>query len=183
MSTSQHTTRIIAGDYQYRVLKQPGGGTRPVTQKIRAAIFNALGHDLEGLTVLDLYAGSGALGIEALSRGAKSLVSVERLHSASVVLKENFASVGLDETRAQLMERDAADFTSTCDETFDIIFLDPPYADFQEEVANRAAKLLSSDGVLVVSTAKRTDLPEAFGPAKQLKTKVYGETQIAYFKN
>ncbi|HXD55283.1 MAG TPA: 16S rRNA (guanine(966)-N(2))-methyltransferase RsmD [Solirubrobacteraceae bacterium] len=124
--------RVIAGTYGGRRLKAPPGrGTRPTSDRVREAIFSMLG-ELDGARVLDLFAGTGALGIEALSRGAASAVFVERDGTAARVLAENLGSLGLDPERCQLRRGEALAALRTAagrGEFYDLIFIDPPYGD------------------------------------------------------
>ena len=119
---AQHTTRITAGDFRYKVLKQPGEGTRPVSQKVRQAIFNVLGDELKGLTVLDLYAGSGALGLEALSRGAERVTFVEQSSFAVSFLRANVKELKADAQTA-VMQAEVAAWLATSQAKFDLVFL------------------------------------------------------------
>lgn len=179
MTSQQHTTRVSAGEFRYRVLRQPGDKTRPVTQKIRAAMFDTIGHDLHGLHVVDLYAGSGALGIEALSRGASSALFIEKRPLAAKMIEGNGRELGL-KLKVEIL--DVATWLKDQTQQFDIIFFDPPYAQFEVAIAAQATERLSADGVLVVSCGKREELPEELGVASMAKLRLYGQTKIAYYK-
>jgi 16S rRNA (guanine966-N2)-methyltransferase len=122
--------RIIAGDLRGRVLKSTQTSMlRPTTDRVRESVFNILAARIEfdGLTVLDLFAGTGALGIEALSRGASHCDFVETDRKAVAVIKENIATLGLGD-RSRVVQRDAVKYLSGCDTAYDLIFADPPYA-------------------------------------------------------
>jgi 16S rRNA (guanine966-N2)-methyltransferase len=175
------TTRITAGTLRYKVIRQPGEGTRPVSQKIRQAIMNVLGEDLSGLTVLDLYAGSGALGFEALSRGADSVVAVEKAHAAAKCLQANAAELGV-QSEYKIAQEDVKAFLRHTEDSYDIIFFDPPYASFDAGLAELAADKLDEAGVLVISCSSREKLADILGSAHLVKTREYGDTQIAYYK-
>lgn len=179
MTSQQHTTRISAGAYRYRVIKQPGEKTRPVTQKIRAAIFDTIGHNLAGLDVADLYAGSGALGIEALSRGARSALFIEKRPLAAKLIEANGRELGL-KLRVEIL--DVVSWLKQQDQSFDIIFFDPPYAQFEATIAEQAAQQLSPEGVMIISCGKREELPDNLGVASMAKLRIYGQTKIAYYK-
>lgn len=181
MSRAEFTTRIMTGRLRYRVLKQPGEGTRPISQKVRQAIFSSLGNDLSGLTVLDLYAGSGALGIEALSLGAERADAVEVGRAALRCLKENATELGLDDQYKIHADRVGV-FLQRNTSNYDVIFFDPPYAEFSIELARLAADRLAPRGVLVISCSSREQLADILGSAKLAKTRTYGDTQIAYYK-
>lgn len=181
MSRQQFTTRILTGSLRYRVIKQPGEGTRPISQKVRGAIFSSLGNDLKGLKVLDLYAGSGALGFEALSLGAERVDAVESGRNALLALRENVKSLGLDDhyrVRAERVEQ----FLPRTNEMYDIVFFDPPYAEFDAKIAAQAAQCLEKAGVMVISCSSREELPGILGGAELVKARTYGDTQIAYYK-
>jgi 16S rRNA (guanine966-N2)-methyltransferase len=142
--------RIIAGKAKGRRLSTPKRGTRPMTGRARESVFAVLGERIVDAAVLDLYAGSGSLGLEALSRGAASAVFVERSPAAIGCLNENIASVGLGGTARS---GDVAKVIGRIEGPFDVVFVDPPYADDDSDVAQvlaRLASILASDGVIVV---------------------------------
>jgi len=122
--------RVIAGELGGRRLKAPGGrGTRPTSDRVREAVFGMLG-DVHGAAVLDLFAGTGALGIEALSRGACSAVFVEREAATARVLKGNLAELGIAGEAVQVRQTEALKAlhdASARQETYDLVFIDPPY--------------------------------------------------------
>jgi 16S rRNA (guanine966-N2)-methyltransferase len=124
--------RVIAGTLGGRRLKAPAGrATRPTSDRVREALFAMLG-ELDGARVLDLFAGTGALGIEALSRGAASAVFVERDARAATVLRENLAALGIGSERADLRRADALAALRTArerGELYDLVLIDPPYGD------------------------------------------------------
>jgi 16S rRNA (guanine966-N2)-methyltransferase len=181
MSRTEFTTRIMTGSLRYRVLKQPGEGTRPISQKVRQAIFSSLGNDMAGLMVLDLYAGSGALGIEALSLGARTVEAVESGRPALHALKSNATELELGDAYRICADR-VEMFLKRTTSAYNVIFFDPPYADFSVETATLAADRLQPAGVLVISCSSREKLPDILGTASQAKTRTYGDTQIAYYK-
>jgi 16S rRNA (guanine966-N2)-methyltransferase len=168
--------RVVAGAYKGRRLKSPRGQrTRPTADRVREALFSMLG-DVSGADVLDLYAGSGALGIEALSRGAASAVFVERDRRAASALSSNLESVGV---QAEVRRQDALRFLGAADGAFDLVFLDPPY----DSAARLAAPLIellprvtAGHARIVTESDKRTplelDLP-------LLRERTYGDTRIA----
>lgn len=181
MTTRPHTSRVSAGEFHYKIINQPvSGTTRPVSQKLRAAIFDTLGHDLTELNVLDLYSGSGALAIEALSRGAVSAVTVEQDKQAIAAIRANEREMG---TSLGLKEESVEDFLEAVTAHYDVIFMDPPYALYSDRIAERAAKLLTAGGVLVVSCAASQVLPKQLGTASMVKARTYDDTQLAYYKN
>ncbi|MCC7543277.1 RsmD family RNA methyltransferase [bacterium] len=180
MTSKQHTTRILGGTLKFRTIKQPGEGTRPVAQKIRQAIFDTLGHDLSGLRAADLYAGSGALGFEALSLGAERVTFVERSAQAVRLLEQSAHELGVD-AQVHVAHRPVETELDRLEQQ-DIIFFDPPYDACDLTIAARAIEKLSDTGVLVLSCSSRQKLPEQLGAASMVKSRVYGATQIAYYK-
>jgi 16S rRNA (guanine966-N2)-methyltransferase len=173
--------RVIAGELGGRRLKAPRGtATRPTSDRVRESLFSMLG-TLSGETVLDLFAGTGALGIEALSRGAGRAVFVERDAAAARVLKENLAALGLGSQLAEVLRVDAATVLRGARggrETYDLVFIDPPYSQASEwgaELSANLAPLLSPQARVVVESDRRAplalDLPV-------LRERRYGDTSI-----
>jgi 16S rRNA (guanine966-N2)-methyltransferase len=168
--------RVVAGEFKGRRLVAPRGTrTRPTADRVREALFSMLG-DVSGARVLDLYAGSGALGIEALSRGAESAVFVERDHAALAALHRNLEATG---ARAEVRRQDVARFLARPGGTFDLVFCDPPY-----DVAPAAATaltdalppLLDEDARIVTESDKRHPL---LLPLPLVVERTYGDTRIA----
>lgn len=161
--------------------------TRPTSERAREALFNTLRGELEldGARVLDLYAGSGAVGLEALSRGAKAAVFVESDRRAATVLQENVAAVGLD--GATVHRCPAATFLSAVGaaEPFDLVFVDPPYALASATIGNLLATLaearwLVTGGVVVVERSWREVQPPWPSEIKAIKQRRYGEGCLWY---
>ncbi|CAG0957198.1 cobalt-precorrin-6B (C15)-methyltransferase [Methylophilaceae bacterium] len=118
--------RISGGEWRSRLLRFPDApGLRPTPDRVRQTLFNWLGQDLHGLNCLDLFAGTGAMGFEALSRGARSVVMVEKSPAAYKALVENRKQLKAE--RAEIVQRDALQFLAQNRQPFDIVFLDPPY--------------------------------------------------------
>lgn len=172
--------KIIAGLYKSQKLQQPPGSlTRPVSQKVRAAIFDVLGDRVVGATAVDLFAGSGALGFEALSRGAEFVLFVDKSPKAKRVIVENAKLLGVN-SQVKILVSDAGKLGVSLDLKFDIIFIDPPYAKFSIELVNSIANLLKSTGVMVVSSSSKTELAGLSDKLTVVQHKIYGDTQIAY---
>ena len=175
--------RIIGGSERGRNLKAPEGmHTRPTLDKVRGAIFNVL-YGVTDLEVLDMFGGSGAMGFEALSRGAAKAVIIDKDRAAFRAMEANKKSLNYGD-RADLR---LCDFKNAFrrDERFDIIFLDPPYGKHPLEDALfliDERKLLKEDGIIVCETGTDIDLelPEA-GP-EIIKEKVYGKTRVLFMK-
>lgn len=125
-SKANNTVRISAGDWRSRLLKFPDvDGLRPTPDRVRQTVFNWLGQSLDGLSCLDLFAGTGVMGFEALSRGATQVVLIEKSRAAYQALLDNKAS--LKATNAQVLNLDALQFLKQNHQKFDVIFVDPPY--------------------------------------------------------
>jgi len=175
--------RIIAGDAKGRRLKTlPGDLTRPTTDKVRGAIFSSLG-SVEGMRVLDAFGGSGALGLEALSRGADFAMFVEQNRRAMAMIRGNIEILSFSQ-RAETVLSDFRKVELSHVEAFDVIFLDPPYGqglvyEAMEQIL--AMGLLKKDGIVVVETGTKT--PEVFADAgfRRVKEKQYGDTQVDYY--
>jgi 16S rRNA (guanine966-N2)-methyltransferase len=168
--------RIVAGEFKGRRLRMPRGApTRPTADRVREALFSMLG-DVSGARVLDLYAGSGALGIEALSRGAESAVFVERDQRAVAAIQANLDAVGAN---AELRRQDALGFLARADGTFDLVFCDPPYdcgPRIAGPLAERLPAVLSEGARIVTESDKRRPLELPF---PLLRERTYGDTRIA----
>lgn len=178
-------TRIVAGAAKGRRLVVPPHGTRPTSERAREALFNSLRSllDLDGARVLDLFAGSGAVGLEALSRGAASVTLVESDRAAAETLRRNVAAVGLP--GAAIVRRDAAAYLDGPPATeYDLVFADPPYALAEEDLARLLGRLaqgwLGADAVVVVERSARgapVAWPEGVVPVMNRR---YGEGVLWY---
>jgi 16S rRNA (guanine966-N2)-methyltransferase len=180
--------RVIAGRYGGRRLLAPrGAGTRPTADRVREALFSMLG-PIEGARVLDLFAGTGALGIEALSRGAATAVFVERDRQALSALRANLAALGLagdgaggEGPQAQVRARDAlAALAEDLEQgrTYDLVFLDPPYAQAAQlgpRLAEMLPGVLSPEGLAVVEADRRAPLWIDLPVRRQRR---YGDTSV-----
>jgi len=179
-------TRLISGVAGGRRLKVPKAGVRPTGDRAREALFNSLGSllDLHSATVLDLYAGSGALGLEALSRGATGVVFVESSSAVLPVLKENLAAVGLPGGRV-LPGSVPTVVAGRAPGRFDLVLADPPYATPAEEVYDVLSALAAGgwaapDAVVVVERPSRERDWEWPTPLVGLRERRYGEAQLRY---
>ena len=178
--------RVIAGSAGGIRLAVPKSGVRPTMDRVKAAIFSSLGEAVIGARVLDLFAGSGALGIEALSRGAASAIFVEDERQSTQAIEKNLAKTNL---KARVRQQDVFDFLRqrSNPEKFEIIFADPPYEKFQhgksytEKLLNNEdlPQLLESDGVFVLEKWPGEDLPESeFW--RVVRQKAYGATEVLF---
>jgi 16S rRNA (guanine966-N2)-methyltransferase len=169
--------RVVAGEFKGRRLQAPRGTrTRPTADRVREALFSMLG-DVSGARVLDLYAGSGALGIEALSRGAESAVFVERDQQALAALRRNLEAVGVE---ADVRRQDVARFLGRTEGTFDLVFCDPPYDDASRlaGVLSDALPGVSSDKARIVTESDKRNPLVLTLPL--LVEREYGDTRIAF---
>lgn len=181
-------TRIIAGFAGSRELKVPKSGTRPTSDRVREAIFSALeSRDvIHNAKVLDLYAGSGALALEALSRGARQVVLVEKNSHAGALLKSNaelIRSAGsLDASACSVHISTVTSYLSNAvSEPFDIVFIDPPYELSNEDISivlQQVLAVLAPDAEVVLERSTRTGLPELPEGLECEKSKAYGETTV-----
>ena len=176
--------KIVSGIYGGRPLKTlEGKTTRPTSDKVRGAIFNMIGPYFEGGRVLDLYAGSGSLSIEAVSRGMASAVLVERDRKAQAIVAENI-QMTKEVGKFQLLKMDAERALEQVSGEFDLIFLDPPYAKEQivadiEKMTER--ELFSEDVMVVCETDKAVELPEEISCLGIWKEKIYGISKVTVY--
>jgi 16S rRNA (guanine966-N2)-methyltransferase len=174
-------TRIIAGSWGGRRLATPSGsGTRPTSDRVREALFSSLESELggfEGLRVLDLYAGSGALGLEAASRGAAHVDLVESAKGAAATIARNIADLGA--ASARLHRVSVERFVATPHVDYDLVLVDPPYADDLTAVLTSVAGLVAAEGLVVAERSSRDDFQWPDGLAG-IRDKAYGETRLYY---
>ena len=147
--------RIIGGRHRSRVLKFPTiPGLRPSPDRVRETLFNWLGQDLTGLTCCDLFAGSGALGFEAISRGAKKVVMLESDVRAFKALRQNAALLDC-EAFVELLHRDALEFLREASPVFDVVFIDPPFdSGLLERIATALPRLVKRDGMAYIESPR-----------------------------
>lgn len=175
------TTRIIAGTHGGRKLvTPPGTGTRPTAERAREAMFSSLQSllDVEGASFLDLYAGSGALGLEALSRGAASATLVENDVQALAAIRSNVASLGLSPT---VVDMDVSRFLAGPPGEHDVIVLDPPYELDLDPVLAALLPWLAPDGVVVAERRSKGSKPTAPVGLREERSRRYGEATLWYF--
>lgn len=179
--------RVIAGEHRGRRLTAvPGKGTRPTTDKVKESIFNMIGPYFDGGWALDLYAGTGSLGIEALSRGAERAVFVERDTKAFAVVKQNVTTCRLD-AYAELYRMDADKAIRTLakrNPSFDLVFLDPPYANQRivEEISLLQEFGMLTDGAWIVAEHDVGDkFPDEIGKCVKTREATYGDTAVTLY--
>jgi len=167
--------RVCAGIYRSRRLECPAKGVRPTTDRVKQAIFSTLPVDLDNASVLDLFAGCGSLGIEALSRGAQRVTFVDSSFRSIRAIEKNIDSLKAGE-HARIIRSEAGAFVRGCTEEFDVIFMDPPYdKGLASEMEPHVYRLVKSGGVLVVEHS-----PDEAIPVQPWKTRTYGDTMITY---
>jgi 16S rRNA (guanine966-N2)-methyltransferase len=172
--------RVIAGRLGGRIFNSPHGHrTHPMSDKVRGALFNMLG-DIEGLTVLDPFAGSGALGFEAVSRGAASALLIERDKNAQKTIGENITALGVSE-QVTLLKAFAKSWLNRSPDTFDLILLDPPYDDLQVELLERLATRANPGGRIVLSWPGKTESPR-LQSVKEVSAKHYGDASLYVYE-
>ena len=177
--------RVITGKARGVVLKTPEGlQTRPTTDRVKEAMFSIIQFEISGATVLDLFGGTGQLGIEALSRGARRAVFVDAGEAACKLIRENLKRTKLEE-QAQVVRGDYLEYLSRTREKFDIILLDPPYAEvFLENSLNRISEIdiLQSNGIIVTERPVEKTLDWAIPGFSRSKDYKYGKTLITVFR-
>lgn len=180
--------RVIAGELRGRKLQSlPGKDVRPTSDKVKGALFNMIGPFFEGGRGLDLFAGTGSLGIEALSRGLDHVVFVDRHRPAIRIIHSNLRALGLEE-KAEVHHNDAKTILPRLcakGRLFDFVFLDPPYALGAAPLLwlHKAGEgqLLTKNGMVVLEHDARLDVPERVGTMEKVKNRRYGDTMLTVF--
>jgi 16S rRNA (guanine966-N2)-methyltransferase len=183
--------RVIAGIYRSRPLAAPRGmETRPTSDRLRETLFNVLAPRMENAAFLDLFTGSGAVGIEALSRGAREVVFVENAEPAMKTIRQNLASLGIRSGYA-LEQRSATAAIKRLAATghaFDVIFLDPPYADAAEYesvlqlMGSECSALLAPDAIVIAEHQKKFELNESYGTLTRYRLLKQGDAALSFFR-
>ena len=177
--------RVITGSARGVQLKTPDGmTTRPTTDRVKEALFSIIHFELPGAEVLDLFGGTGQLGIEALSRGARSAVFVDAGEPACRLIKENLKRTKL-EAQGRVVRSDYLDYLRRCREKFDIILLDPPYAEVFLENALKCITeidILHQGGIIVAERPLGKELPWEFTGFERSKDYKYGNTLLTIYR-
>jgi 16S rRNA (guanine966-N2)-methyltransferase len=182
--------RVIAGTLKGRRLKAPDWeGLRPTSDKVRETLFNILAPRIGGARVMDVYAGTGAVGIEALSRGAREVIFVETDRRAQALIADNLAHCGIATSytiiRSGALRALESPGAHTSGETIDIMLLDPPYVASDSEVESvlaAAGDRLAADGVAVLEHARRRKTPERAGRLARTREVVSGNSALAFYE-
>ncbi|MDB5183698.1 MAG: putative Methyltransferase [Candidatus Saccharibacteria bacterium] len=174
--------RIIAGTFGGRTIASPDGTkTHPMSERVRNAMFNSLGEVVQGIAVLDAFAGTGALGIEAISRGATHATFIERDRIAQKVLAENVKLLKITE-KTKIIKASVSSWIDTYDgPKFDLIFADPPYHDMQFSTVTKLMGLLKPGALMVLSRPGRSESPTVPGVVV-VDNRGYGDAVLTYFR-
>ena len=177
--------RVITGKARGIQLKTPEGmQTRPTADRVKEALFSIINFDIPGAKVLDLFGGTGQLGIEALSRGAASAVFVDAREESCRLIRENLKRTKLEQD-AKVVRSDYLDYLNRCREQYNIILLDPPYAEvFLENAIKRITEIdiLQSDGIIVAERPLGKELPWEFEGFTRSKDYKYGNTLLTVYR-
>lgn len=177
--------RVITGSARGIQLKTPDGmSTRPTTDRVKEAMFSIIHFEIPGAAVLDLFGGTGQLGIEALSRGAKNAVFVDAGEAACRLIRDNLKRAKM-ELQGKVIRSDYLDYLSRTKEQFDIILLDPPYAEvFLENALNKITEIdiLRVGGIIVAERPLGKDLPWEFEGYERSKDYKYGKTLLTIYR-
>ena len=177
--------RVITGKARGIQLKTPDGMlTRPTADRVKEALFSIINFDIPNAAVLDLFGGTGQLGIEALSRGAKRGVFVDAREEACRLIRENLRRTKLTQ-ESVVVRSDYMKFLNRCTERFSIIFLDPPYAEtYLENAIKRIAEIdiLQTDGIIVAERPVEKELPWEFDGYQRSKDYKYGKTLLTIYR-
>lgn len=173
--------RVITGSARGRRLKTPENyDIRPTTDNVKESVFNIIQFDIEGRKVLDLFAGTGQLGIECLSRGSESVVFVDQSREAVKIVRENLKSCGM---QAPVLQQDAVSFLQSCGK-FDLVFVDPPYDSGLYETVLETINLvdiLSEGGIIICEARREKALPEMAAPYYKRREYNYGKVKICIY--
>lgn len=176
--------RVTGGLGKGRKLRVPAGSrVRPTSDKVKQALFNILGEKVRNAFFLDLYAGTGGVGIEALSRGTERVFFVDDATESLRVIKQNVEQTGFDE-RAQIVTSKAESFLKKTSEQFDIIFMDPPYTLELQPLLDLVAEsgALKADSIVIAEHFKKQLSPQRAGRLELYREAQYGDTVLAFYK-
>lgn len=174
--------RVITGSARGRKLEQlVGDDVRPTTDRVKEAVFSIIQFNIEGRRFLDLFAGSGQMGIEALSRGAKEAVFVDNRRDSVEIVKRNLKSTKLGE-KAKVVQMDSISFLNVGREKFDFLFLDPPYSTGLLQAAlGRAETVMNKGGMIICESPFTEELPESLSEFVKYREYKYGKIKITTY--
>jgi 16S rRNA (guanine(966)-N(2))-methyltransferase RsmD len=175
--------RVITGTAKGRRLEAPAGlETRPTSERTKEAMFSIVQFEIEQASVLDLFAGSGQLGIEALSRGAQQAVFVDSSRDATAVIQSNLLKTRLDD-KARVILGDCLSFLRTTADMFDLVFLDPPYgSNLLDPLLEALSGRMQPTGIVLCETEKKTNLPVTLAHLTERKDYFYGKTKVSVYR-
>lgn len=174
--------RIISGKYGGRKIEAPDNRrTHPMSERIRNALFNSISSEIAGANVLDVFAGTGAVGLEALSRGAKHVTFVERDRVAQKILASNIELLNAEENTTIIRTTAGNWLTTASPQLFDIIFADPPYHDTQFSTVEKILGLLKPGGLMVLSHPGRGEIPTKTGVVV-VDNRSYGNAYLTFYR-
>ncbi|HEV2491850.1 MAG TPA: 16S rRNA (guanine(966)-N(2))-methyltransferase RsmD [Terriglobia bacterium] len=181
--------RIISGRYRGRLITTlKSGKLRPTSDQLRETLFDVLGPGIVGARLLDAYAGSGAVGLEALSRGAADVVFIEHHRAAAVLIRKNLEALGI-KSGYRLVTSDVLDGLERLGEEaarFDYVFLDPPYTEIREyhHALRQLARgrLLGPDSLVVAEHSRHTQLEDGYGALARVRLLRHGDAQLAFYR-
>ena len=177
--------RVIAGEFKGRRLETPDNyDIRPTSEMVKEALFSILLNDIYGSTFLDLFSGTGAVGIEACSRGARKIYLVDKSRESIAIIKENVKKTGCQE-KAIILSSDYRIALDRIKENIDIVFADPPYEEgynleILESISERDTS--SDGGIVIIEHSKKAVLPDDFKCFKRFKEKKYGKKCLSFYK-
>ena len=172
--------RVIAGEFRSRRLKTlPGLDTRPTPDRLREALFNVLAPRVAGTVFLDLYAGTGSVGIEALSRGARRAIFVEKSRAAAQVIRDNLLALGL-EARSEVFTSKPAPVVERL--SADVVFVDPPYEQLAEYETTMNALAAGESKLVIVQHASRTPLKPGYGRLQRFRVLKQGDNSLSFYE-
>ncbi len=176
--------RVITGEARGRkLITLEGEDVRPTTDKVKEAVFSAIQFDIQGRKFLDLFAGSGQLGIEALSRGAESAVFVDSSRKAVDIIRKNLANTGFYD-RAEVLHTDGLSYLSMTGKEFDIVYLDPPYSTgVLQEVLPKVVEKVKKTGIIIVENPEKEEIFEKYGDFMLDRQKHYGKIKITMYRH
>ena len=175
--------RIVTGSAKgKKLVSLEGDATRPTSERIKEAIFSSIQFDVEGRRVLDLFAGSGQMGLEAISRGAESAVFIDNSKKSLDVVKHNLAAAKLED-RAKVIETDYLSYVSMTPDRFDIVFMDPPYSTgLLENAIQSVTRVLTDYAIILCEHPVDQTMPEAIGSFKHYKMYRFGKLAFTIYR-
>lgn len=173
--------RIISGKFGGRIIDgSDTDKTHPMSERVRNALFNMIGEEIKDATILDAFAGSGALGLEALSRGAKHVTFIERDRIAQKIISKNIETLDV-KNHTKLINASVSQYFSTTSDKYDIIFADPPYHDMQLSTVTKLFGLLKPNALMVLSYPDGSEVPTET-TVVVVDNRSYGNAALAFYR-